>query len=391
MIDMNTETKNPGGAAVIAGQAAQQAPLSAEDGGQAFVERMFRSVSGLLEIFTIHIGDSLGLYQVLVEDGPLTSVELSRRSGTQERYVREWLEQQAVSGILRVENPALEPQARRFYLPAAHAEALARPDSPFYVAPMAQAIVGIAGPVPSVIDAFRTGHGVPFGDYGKDMREGQARMNRPILLHTLGQEWIPALPDLDALLRRMPAARVADIGCGAGWSSIGIARAYPNAQVDGFDLDAPSIELARANLLDAAADDEGLLERVRFQTRDAGDPVLSGEYDLVMAFECVHDMSDPVGVLATMRRLLRPGGQVLIMDERVAETFDPDARGFEWFLYGCSVLHCLPAAMVDQPSAATGTVMRTATLERYASEAGYRGFEVLPVGNEMFRFYRLRP
>jgi len=365
---------------------AATAPAPAE----AFAERIFRAAGGAMEIFSVYLGDRLGFYQVLGEDGPCTSLELARRTGAHERYAREWLEQQAVIGILQVDDPALAPAARRFRLPAAHAEALARPDAPAYVAPLAQAIAGAVLPLPAVVEAFRTGSGVPFTAYGPDLREGQARMNRTILLRQLGEEWIPALPDLDARLRSDPPARVADIGCGGGWSSIGVARNYPRAVVDGFDLDAASIELAQANLRETAAGAEDLSARVRFQVRDAADEELAGEYDLVMAFECVHDMSDPVGVLRTARRLLRPGGQVLIMDERTAERFDPEAGGFEWLLYGFSILHCLPAAMAEQPSADTGTVMRTETLRGYAREAGFAEFEVLPIGNEMFRFYRLR-
>ncbi|MDM7915220.1 MAG: class I SAM-dependent methyltransferase [Candidatus Eisenbacteria bacterium] len=341
-------------------------------------------------ICSIHLGDQLGFYQVLAEDGPLTSIELARRTGTHERYVREWLEQQAVCGVLGVEDARLDATSRRFFLPEAHVEALARRDSPGYLAPIAQAAAGLVRPLPEIVQAYRTGGGVPFAAYGSDMRLGQARLNRGIFLNELGKEWLPAVASIDARLRSKAPAAVADVGCGAGWSCIGIALAYPNVTVDGFDLDEPSIELARANLAETAASASrpDLLERVRFHVRDAADPSLAGTYDLATLFECLHDMSDPAGTLRNLRRLLRDGGEILIMDERVADRFDPHAGGFEWLMYGASVFHCLPAVMAEQPSAATGTVMRTDTVRRYAQEAGFRDLEVLPIGNELFRFYR---
>ena len=177
---------------------------------------------------------------------------------------------------------------------------------------------------------------------------------------------------------------MADIGVGVGWSSIGIALAYPNALVDGFDLDPYSVELATAN-----AADFDVADRVCFQCRDAGDPALAGDYDFALAVECIHDMADPVAALAAMRRLVGPGGTVLIVDENAAETFQPDGNASERLLYGYSILHCLPVSMADQPSAATGALMRPGTFQRYAESAGFTSVEILPVENEAFYFYRL--
>lgn len=194
------------------------------------------------------------------------------------------------------------------------------------------------------------------------------------------------MADVHARLQAETPARVADVGCGVGWSSIGIAHAYPRVQVDGYDLDEPSIEMARANARDA-----GLSDRVAFHVRDAGDRALAGRYDLVAAFECIHDMSNPVGALRMMRQLAGDNGVVFIVDERVGDRFTATGNDVEWMMYGWSVLHCLPVGMADQPSAETGTVMRTDTLRRYASEAGFRSVEVLPIENFFFRCYRLNP
>ncbi|GAB4454584.1 MAG: class I SAM-dependent methyltransferase [Anaerolineae bacterium] len=350
----------------------------------AFVERVLQSVGGVFDMFTMYIGDRLGLYTALAENGPMTSVELAERTDTQERYVREWLEQQTVTGVLEVINPDAGPTARWYRLPPAHAEVLVERDSLNYLAPMAQLAVGVTRPVTAVVEAFRHGGGVPFGVYGADVREGQAGVNRAAFLTELGETWLPSLPDVHARLLADPPARVADIGVGAGWSSIGIALRYPKVQVDGFDLDAPSIALARAN-----AQTVGLNGRVNFHVRDAGDSAIDGAYDLVTAFEAVHDMSDPVAAMRTMRRLACEDGAVIVVDERVGDSFTPSGNDVEWMMYGWSVLHCLPVGMADQSSVGTGTVMRTDTLRRYAQEAGFRDVEVLPIDNYFFRFYRL--
>jgi 2-polyprenyl-3-methyl-5-hydroxy-6-metoxy-1,4-benzoquinol methylase len=197
---------------------------------------------------------------------------------------------------------------------------------------------------------------------------------------------------VDQRLLGDPPAKVADIGCGAGWSSIAIARAYPNVRVDGFDVDGPSIELARRNA--AAA---GVADRVSFSVQDVTDPALAerlaGSYDLVAAFEMVHDVAGPVEVLRTMRRLAREDGAVIVMDERTEEQFTAPGNPMERLFYSISLFVCLPWGMAgatpEQPSAATGTVMRPATLRRYAQEAGFQSVEILPIEHDFFRFYRL--
>lgn len=352
----------------------------------AFMERVLQSASGLFNIFSIYIGDRLGYYQALASKEWMTSTELAARTQTHERYAREWLEQQTVAAILEVQDETQDALSRRYRLPPGHREVLAEPESLNYLAPLAQISVGAVYPIHALLDAYRTGGGIPFGDFGADLREGQAGMNRNLFLYELGQQHLPAISDVHARLRADPSARIADIGCGVGWSSIGMALAYPNVRVDGFDLDAPSIEEAWGN-----ARKYGLTDRLTFHARDAGDlEVLNGRYDLVTAFECVHDLGNPVGVLRTMRRLAGEQGAVIVMDERVGDEFTARGNEVEWMMYGWSILHCLPVGMAEhQPSAATGTVMRTETLRRYALEAGFREVEVLPIDNFFFRFYRL--
>jgi 2-polyprenyl-3-methyl-5-hydroxy-6-metoxy-1,4-benzoquinol methylase len=349
-----------------------------------FTNRLFADALGAFNIFSVYIGERLGLYRELAKGGWLTPAALAERTGTQERYVREWLEHQAAACILTAEDASNGHTERRFYLPPGRREVLADPDSLSYMAPLAQLIVGSVSPLESLLEAYRTGNGIPFHEYGTDMREGQASMNRPMFLQQLGTDWLPAVPDVHARLMAEPPARVADIGCGAGWSCIGIASSYPNVRVDGYDLDAASVRLAQENIRAA-----GLDERVHMYLQDASSAELQGQYDLVTAFECLHDMSNPVGALRSMRSLAGEQGAVIIVDERAQEEFQACAESVEQLFYGFSILHCLPVGMVEQPSAGTGTVLRPDTLREYAAQAGFSRVEVLPIENFFFRFYRL--
>ena len=359
---------------------------TAEQRRDALVGRIFESTVGFMELLSIYIGDRLGLYGALANNGEATATELASATGTHERYVREWLEQQAVAGILEVEDEKAEPEVRSYRLPEGHQEVLLERDSLNYLAPLAQQMVGVSRPLPALLEAFRTGGGVSYPEYGEDIREGIAYGNRAMFVNLMGTEWLPSIPDVHERLQADPPARVADIGCGTGWSSIAIARAYPRARVDGFDLDESSVAEAKTN-----AQAEGLADRVAFYIRDAADPELSGRYDLAIAFECIHDMSRPVEALQAMRSLTGEDGTVIVVDERVAESFEAPGDEIERLMYGFSVLHCLPVGMAEQPSAGTGTVMRSATLRRYATQAGYRDVEVLPIEHDLWRFYRLMP
>lgn len=346
--------------------------------------RLMTAALGSLDLQAVYLGDRLGLYRALADGGPANAGELAVRAGIDLRYAREWLEHQAVGGILEVDDVGAGPDDRRFTLPEGHAAVLIDPDSPWLVAPVSRFLVGTASAMPAVLDAYRTGKGVDWADYGSDVVEAQEALNRPQFVNFVG-DWIGALPDIVERLRAGDG-RVADVACGTGWSSISIARAFPGVQVDGIDIDAGSIERARTHV-----EREGLADRVSFLFADAANAEGAGRYDLVTIFEAVHDMAQPAQVLATTRRLLKPGGAVLIADERVAETFTAPGDEAERLYYGYSVVGCLPNGLFDQPSVGTGTVLRPAALEAMAREAGFAGFTVLPTEHDSFRFYRLDP
>jgi 2-polyprenyl-3-methyl-5-hydroxy-6-metoxy-1,4-benzoquinol methylase len=349
----------------------------------ALAERLFQDVVGALELFTVYIGERLGLYRALDTDGPATALELAGRTGTTERYVREWLEHHAASGLLEVDDPAADPSGRRYRLPPAHVPVLADPEDLRFRAFSGVEIVRAGRWLPQLVEAFRTGGAPPALPWEP---EGRAEYNRATFLNLLGRQWLPAVTDVHRRLCADPPARVADLACGTGWSSIAIAQAYPLVRVDGFDLDPDVIAAARRN-----ADQAGVSGRVTFAVSDASGSGVSGQFDLVTIFEGLHDMSRPADALRTARAMLVPSGSVLIAEERVEEEFTAPASDLERYHYAWSVISCLPAVMDDPKTAATGAVLRPAKLRRFAREAGFSDVEVLPVETQTWRLYRLTP
>ncbi len=344
---------------------------------QEFVGRFAVDLGAALHQTTVLIGDKLGLYAAMNDGEPVTAGELATRTGTEERYVREWLCAQAASGYVEY-----DADSERFFLTPEQAACLADPESPTFLPGAFYIAASCVRDEPKITERFRTGEGLGWHEHDGDLFCGTELFFRPGYVANLVATWLPALDGVDEKL--LAGARVADIGCGVGWSSIGIAQSYPNVRVDGFDLDEASVDEARGHVHTA-----GLADRVDIQLRDAADPALAGQYDLVTAFECIHDMADPVAALRTMRALAGEHGAVLVMDERVEDHFTAAGTDIERFVYGFSVLHCLPVGLADQPSAGTGTVMRPATLRRYAQEAGFRDVEILPLESFFFTFYRL--
>lgn len=351
----------------------------------AFVGRLFANTLGAMDSLAMYLGDRLGLYARLHEGGPATPAELAARAGIDERYAREWLEHQAAGGYLELAAPSDDPHARRYSLPREHAEPLLEETSLNFFAPFTRMATSLYRPLDALVDAYRTGGGVGWDAFGPDGREGQAAANRPVFEQLLAGEWMDALPDVRDRLSSAPA-RVAEIAFGGGWASISIARRFPLAQVDAYDIDAPSVDLARRN-----AEQAGVADRVRFHLQDAAAGTYDGDHDLVMIHESLHDLPQPVPVLANMRRLAGASGAVIAMDENVSERFEAPASEVDRFFYGFSIAMCLPDSMSHQPTAATGTVMRPETLRRYATEAGFSRVDIVPVQHDFFRLYRLHP
>lgn len=333
----------------------------------------------------MYLGVRLGLYDVLATaEKPLDVAIVAARAGVAVRYAREWLEQQAVASILDVDDVRAPGDLRRYSLPAAHAEVLTLSDSPLSMASLAVLpLGGIAAALPSLLSAYRSGHGVPDSVFGVDWREGHSGANRALFAHQLAG-WIrDGMPDVHERLAQ-PGRRIADVACGAGWSSIALAQAYPEAQVIGLDFDGEAITDARRHAKEAGVED-----RVRFRQRDAADPALAGEHDLVCLFDALHEISHPVAVLRACRSLLGPRATMLVMDAKVAPAFTAPGDDVERFQYCTSVLHCLPAALVGESTTGTGTVLRPRTVLAMAKDAGFTGMTILPATDGFHRLYRL--
>ena len=357
------------------------APVETPPTADDIALRVLQSAVGAAETMAIYLGDRLGWYRSLATDGPATAGELATRTGTNARYAREWLEQQAVSGLLLADDSD-DAAARRFEITDAAAEALTDERSLAYIAPLARMFAAVGPQLPALLEAYRTGGGVSWEQLGEDARAGQADMNRP---------WFDELPRVFAEVEHLhavlsaPNARIADVGMGAGWSSIALAQGYPNLRVDGFDVDEPSVRLARAN-----AESAGVADRVQFHLADGNALEQHGPFDAAFAFECIHDMPQPVEVLRAMRRAVSDDGLVIIMDEAVGERFAVPGAELDAVMYAFSLFVCLPDGMSHQPSVATGTVMRPDTLREYARAAGFDDLTILPIQDFGFwRFYEL--
>lgn len=357
--------------------------MGTTDDAQALADRLLRNAGAALEIYTVYLGERLGLYRALAEHGPANSTELAERTGTAERYIREWLEHQAASGLLDVDDTTAEAAVRRFSLPPAFVPVLADPDDVRYQAHQGVEIARAGRRLPELVEAFRTGDAPPPLPWEP---EGRAEWNRPLFLNLLAKSWLPAIPQLDERLRSDPPARLADVACGTGWAAIAIAQAYPRVTVDGYDLDEDAVAAAREH-----AEEAGVADRVTFSVVDAAELKQTPGYDLVTIIEAVHDMSRPVEALQGVREMLAADGTALIVDELVEDEFTAPASEVERYHYSWSVLSCLPDAMGDPETAATGAVMRPSTLRRYATEAGFSDVQTLPIQDDYLRFYLLIP
>ncbi len=356
------------------------APVDEAGAAEALMGRLFESLLGCMDLATVNLGLQLGLYTALSE--PRTAPELAEATGIDARYAREWLEQQAITGLVEVVEDG-DAESRRYLVGPAQHEALVDVDSPLYAGAMALFVAGLGAVLGRLPQAFRDGSGIAFGEYGDDVRLGQGLFNRTGFLTQLSQEWVPRLPGVAELLARDGAA-VLDVGCGVGWSSVALGQAYPGLGVLGVDSDDASVMDARQHAAEA-----GLGDRVRFEVADAASTFPEAAYDVVFFFEALHDMAHPVPALESARRALRPGGVVVVMDENAEEEFAPGGSPVERLLAAASVLHCLPVGRAQAGSAATGALFRPATMRRYAVEAGFAEVVEAPIEHDLFRFYVL--
>jgi SAM-dependent methyltransferase len=329
---------------------------------EAFLGQAVTDFGAAVSAALVVLGDRLGLYKALAGNGPMTSEELAQRTGTIERYVREWLINQAAGGYL-----AYDPASGRYALPPEQAEALANDNSPYFVGGGFQVMTAMMKAEPRIEEAFREGSGMFWGEHDHDLFEGTERFFRPGYAAHLVSEWIPALDGMEEKLQR--GAQVADVGCGHGASTLILSQAYPRSHFHGFDNHAPSIVHARQ-----AAFAAGIADHVTFDIAGATNfPGVEGGYDLVAFFDCLHDLGDPVGSARRAFETLGPEGRVLIVEPQAAErpegNFNPVGRVYS----GASVLCCTPNAIASGQMA-LGTLATEKQLRDVLLKAGFRQF-----------------
>jgi SAM-dependent methyltransferase len=358
-------------------------PQEASDAPATLDARLFEAAIGSLELLSVHLGRRLGLYDAIRNAGEVTVDELAMRASIAPRYAREWLEQQAVAGFITVDNPDADAAIRRFRLNDEQQAVFVEPEHPAHVSPVADMIAGIGSALDAVADAYRRGTGVAYDDYGPHLRHGQGGINRPAYTTALS-DWLDATEIGPRLRDAGPGARIADVGCGQGWSTIALATMYPHADIVGFDTDTASIDDARLHAAVAGVD-------VTFEATSAAAVADHGPFDAVIVLETLHDIAQPVDALLAWRRALARGGAVVIADEKVADRFTAPGDETERFMYGFSVLHCLPSSMASPDSTALGTVLRAATVHELAATAGFGRCAEIDVDAGFFRIYELTP
>ncbi len=326
-----------------------------------FMGRAVVDAGAAMSAVLVDIGDKLGLYKAMAVAGPMTPAELAGATGTAERYIQEWLASQAAGGYVEY-----DPETKRYLLPPEQALALAEDDSPAFLPGLFQIIASLYRDEAKFIDAFRTGKGVGWHEHDHELFYGTERFFRPGYNANLVTSWIPALEDVEAKLRS--GARVADVGCGHGASTIIMAKAYPASRFVGFDYHPASIDAARRR-----ADEAGVGERVTFEVASAQEYPGTG-YDLVAFFDCLHDMGDPLGAAVHVRQSLAPGGTWLLVEpfanDRVEDNLNPVGRIF----YSASTLICTPHSLSQEVGLALGAQAGEARLREVVTSAGFASF-----------------
>jgi SAM-dependent methyltransferase len=339
-----------------------QEPVEVEPGKlEQFVFRAVEEVGATLGAALVVMGDKLGLYRALAGAGGLTPVELARRTAVSERYVREWCNAQAAGGYVEY-----DPIGGTYTLPPEQAVALTDDSSPAFLPGFFQIALGTVIDSPRITEAARSGEGVGWHEHNHDVFDGCERFFRPGYNASLIPSWLPAL---DGVLAKLQAgARVADIGCGHGSSTILMAQAFPACSFVGSDYHDDSIETARLRARDA-----GVADRVRFETAAAVSDHGEG-YDLVTMFDCLHDMGDPVGAARQVHRMLAPDGTWMIVEpmagDRVEDNFNPVGRAF----YGFSTFLCTPASLSQDVGLALGAQAGEARIGDVVAGGGFTRF-----------------
>lgn len=318
---------------------------------------VLHDLGGAFSVPLVQIGESLGLYQAIHENGSVSSQDLAEKTGLHERYLREWLSAQAASNYI-----SYDGDTNTFSMTTEQAFVFANPGSPFYLAPAFGSAAAFQHNRPQVEEAFRTGEGVAWGDQTECLSCAVARFFRPGYENHLTQAWLPALTGIAEKLEA--GAEIADVGCGHGVSTMIMAQAYPESRVHGFDFHEHSIEEARRHA------EQHEVPNLDFHIQEAKD--LPGQYDLITLFDCLHDMGDPAGAMKTLRGALKPGGSVMIVEPMAGDSLSENLNPVGRMYYSASTMVCVPTSLAQETGAALGAQAGQKRLEQIiVEEAGF--------------------
>ncbi len=325
-----------------------------------FVGQVIGELGAAMNAALVLVGDKLGLYKAMAGAGPVTSAELARKTNTDERYIREWLSAQAAGGYV-----TYDAGNQTFTLPPEQAFALAVEDSPAYLPGAFHIVSAIIKDEPKLLEAFRTGDGVGWDEHDTALFEGTEKFFRPNYAANLVGSWIPALEGVEAKLKR--GARVADVGCGHGASTILMAQAFPKSQFVGFDYHGPSVGWARRAAARAG------VKNVSFEVATAKD-FHGAKYDFVTFFDCLHDMGDPIGAARHVREMLQSDGSWMIVEpfanDRLENNLNPVGRVF----YAASTMICTPASRAQEVGLCLGAQAGEDRMRKVIADAGFSKF-----------------
>lgn len=354
----------------------QQQPQIDQERLQRFVETLVNDVATAMRGGLCYIGDKLGIFKALANSGKVTLAELAQKTGLNERYLKEWLH-----AMVTAEYVYYDPWAKTYFLPPEHALPLANEDFPYFVGGFLEMIVPTVSMAPKIAESFRSGRGVPQSQYPVEMFESIERGTMPWYKNQLIQNWLPTMPQVAEKLQAGGTAL--DTGCGGGRAVITIAQAFPNAHVYGFDNHPGSIERARRN-----AEEAGVADHTTFEVRDCKN-LPENAYDLVTSFDVIHDSVDPVGILSSVRRSLKPDGTYLWLEMNCAPDVNDNINPVGRFLYSVSTLYCMTVSLAHD-GAGIGAAMGEPKARELATQAGFSHFRRLPIDDPFSMLYELR-
>lgn len=338
--------------------------------------RAFGDIGTTFAVLCCALGDRLGLFKDLAVHGPHTSQEIAECTGVSPRYVQEWASCLVVAGYL-----SYDPKTQRFALPPDHAPALAQEPGPFFVGGFYQQVARLLTLYDPLVRAFKDGRGIAPTFYDEEIWKGEYRANAMWHNHLLVEDWLPKMPEVRTMLER--GAKVADVGSGSGRALVRLAQAFPKSSFVGFDIDPPSVERARQ-----LARAEGVADRVRFEVQDLMQG-LPGDYDVVTAFDVVHDTADPLGLMRSIRKALKPGGRFVLVEINGADRLEDNVAPFGTIFYGVSLAFCMSIAIARGGQGLGTAGLPEGRLREYASASGFAAVRRVEINDPVQALYEV--